>query len=274
MIDARREATRGPHPELLYPDPGAVPRAGGTPVPAPGSARLLELLRSDQARIADLAGRELAVRVPDCPDWTVADLLRHLGSVSNRVLACLSGGRLVDVWETAPPAGGTLPEWYADRSGRLVAALADRDPAEPWFGWWPPDQTIGFWYRRMAHEFAVHRVDLESALDAGTPVDPDLALDGCDEVLERWLTYFGVGWALAGNGERVAVRAGAASWLVTLNPSGPTVTRGSTDADATVAGGPSDVYLWLWGRLSTAAVAATSGEPVQRLRTMLDRTTT
>jgi hypothetical protein len=45
-----------------------------------------------------------------------------------------------------------------------------------------PDQTVGFWARRMALKTVVHRVDAEQARGAVAPVDAALGTDGIDEI--------------------------------------------------------------------------------------------
>jgi hypothetical protein len=36
---------------------------------------------------------------------------------------------------------------------------AGRKPEDPAGSWYTPDQTVGFWIRRMAHETVIHRID-------------------------------------------------------------------------------------------------------------------
>ncbi|GAA4217603.1 maleylpyruvate isomerase family mycothiol-dependent enzyme [Actinocatenispora rupis] len=265
---------RGTHPELLYPDVASVPRAVGTAPPAPAPAGQLAALRAARDRIAGLARGDLAAAVPDCPGWTLGELVRHLGSVSHRVTDCLRTGRLPDGWATRPPGWVTVTDWYVEASRSLLTALSDRRPDDPAGTWWPPATTVAFWYRRMAHEFTVHRYDAEAAAAVPPdPVDDAFAIDGCDEVLERWLAYFGVAERLAGLGERVALRTEGAGWTVTLTPDGPAVERSLVDGpDATVTAAPADLYRWLWGR---AAPVATDGDPraVDALRLVLTATT-
>ena len=35
------------------------------------------------------------------------------------------------------------------------------EPTDPSPTWWPDDQTVGFWARRMAHETAISDVEVE-----------------------------------------------------------------------------------------------------------------
>ncbi len=62
------------------------------------------------------------------------------------------------------------------------------DPDEPAWTWDADSQNAGFRYRRMAHEAAVHRVDVEDG--AGVlpmPVAPARAADGIDELLTTFV---------------------------------------------------------------------------------------
>ena len=83
-----------------------------------------------------------------------------------------------------------------DRGYREVTAeFAARPPDEAALTWFGPEQTVGFWIRRMAQETVVHRMDAQLA--AGEPVTPapdDLAIDGVDEVLNRFVEYGAAQW--------------------------------------------------------------------------------
>jgi uncharacterized protein (TIGR03083 family) len=157
--------------------------------------------------------------------------------------------------------------WPPDLSGReplgllreslatLVSELRTRGPAAVSYTWYPPDQTVGFWFRRMAQETAVHRVDVELAHSALTPVDASLAADGIDEVLVVMLagdwSDFPVEEAA---GSVVDLSAGGRTWRVRLDRTAVAVTEHAADpsitdgANAVVSGDPSDLLLWAWGR--------------------------
>jgi hypothetical protein len=118
----------------------------------------------------------------------------------------------------------------------------------------------------MAHETAVHRVDAESANGMPTPVNPELALDGIEEILVIMLEG---DWSEdaddAMTGQRVALSTGGRSWGVTLQKESVTVAEGAGGRDATVDGDPSDVLLWLWGRLEDDHVTRSGDEEALRL---------
>ena len=167
------------------------PSIDGTRLP---DDRYLEVLDADVEAIL-AASQDLAAAVPGCPGWTVRDLLSHvIGVYRHKVVA-------LDLGEQPPQrAFGDWGELAVDEDPREVlgteyAALRERltarDALTPTWAWWPTEQTLGFWIRRMAHETAVHRWDAESAvhgLDGAAPIPDDVATDGVDELL-GWLRW-------------------------------------------------------------------------------------
>ncbi|MGB9378702.1 MAG: maleylpyruvate isomerase family mycothiol-dependent enzyme [Mycobacteriales bacterium] len=219
--------------------------------------RFLALLRTDGERLAATAVADLDADVPPCPGWTVRDVLGHTAEVYEHKLACIELRVKPDPWPPQWPADRDPIEWYTDAHGRLLDVLTSIPPSTPAATWFPEDQTVGFWVRRMAQETAVHRVDVESAFGAQTPVDPELAVDGVDEVLTRMLDgdWSDEAVTTEGTGERIEVKAGAQRWLVTIKPGWVTVGKPDGESvDAQVSGAPSDVLLWLWGRVGDDAV--------------------
>ena len=181
----------------------------------------LRHLRSDTDRILDVtATGDLDVDVPLCPGWTVRDAVEHTGSVFSHKVAAITGGRPRDpsAWSHGPgrragPADLVPGAARPARSTSWSSAARTRRPGPGT----RPTSTSSFWYRRMAQEAAVHRVDVESGYDAVSPVDDELAVDGIDEVLDWFLSYQAedVGNDAAGRGT-VAVRTGDHIWRLTL----------------------------------------------------------
>lgn len=217
-------------------------------------------LRADAATMAEVAGQGLDADVPPCPGWSVRDVLEHTGAVYSHKVACMrleSGPKSPDDWSHGPVDGEDLVEWFRTRADELVDQLEIRGPEAVCFTWYEPDQTVGFWYRRMAQETAVHRTDVESAFERVSAVGDDLATDGIDEVLDRFLTYQAedVGPDAPGRGT-VAVRTGEHIWRATLTADGVTLSRDPGSSDAVVSGEPSELLLWLWGRRPDTAVSS------------------
>ena len=168
------------------------------------SSRYLESLAADFAllRAAATAGADSLTRpVPTCPGWTVADLVRHVGEVYlHKTLAMRLGDFPGEQdWpaevEALPPLD-LLDQTYANLRHELTTRAPDS--AAP--SWYQPESTVAFWRRRMAQETVIHRLDAELAAQAaiGSPVSPvpsDIAADGVDEVLIRFLGYGSTVWA-------------------------------------------------------------------------------
>lgn len=252
----------------------------------------LDLFRTDSDLLLASARGSLDRDVPPCPGWTVRDVVTHTAEVYEHKLRCIAEGMAPKPWPPQWPDRDRL-EWYADARDRLLDVLSSTDPAAPAFTWWPPDQTVGFWVRRMAQETAVHRVDVQSASDAISPVDPALAADGVDEVLMIMASGDWSDEPQPELTERVDVRTGghrwsidlAETWLTVLADPGSDHER-SSDADhdtssrpavdppataaATVTGEPGDVLLWLWGRAPDDAIVVDGDRAAAaRLRTRL-----
>jgi uncharacterized protein (TIGR03083 family) len=252
-------------------------------------AAYLDHLASDYALLRDAAeAAEPAGPVPSCPGWTMADLVSHVAVVYLHKATIMRTGQWPDPW---PPPGvaeepplALLNRAYAE----LVAAFAEHDPADPVPTWYEPDQTVAFWIRRMAQETAIHRIDAQQA--AGLPVTPvpdDLAVDGVDEVLKRFLAYDSVHWPdqfsqmkgghLAGEGSRdaILVIAGQTAWTVRPSPREVLVEDGaSDDPRVAVEAAPDPMLRWAWGRAGDDAVRV-SGDPewARYLRRMLAEVT-
>lgn len=224
--------------------------------------RFLEHVRAESARLGEVARMGLDAPVPSCPGWTVDDVVRHVAMVYAHKVEVLKLGARPDPW---PPdfSGNETLEWYDEARASLVNALeAAGTDTETWtFN--PRDTTSAFWYRRMAHESLVHRIDVEQAHDVVTPIDADLALDGIDEVL--YPTLAGPWWE-EGDTEypidaTLRITASGRSWTIKADATSIDVQQGAEgEAAAEVFGDPAPIYLWLWGRVGEDAIQ-TVGDP-------------
>lgn len=247
----------------------------------PPTARLLESLDADFRRLHDLAARagsgELAATVPTCPEWTVADLVDHVATVYLHKAETMRLGAFPGEWP--PQRDPEAPAAYLRRAyAALAGEFAARAPDERTMTWFGPDQTVGFWIRRMVHESVIHRIDGELGLGADRAAIPwDIAVDGIDEVLTTFLAYASQEWpedfegALPSAGETALVRAGEAAWLLTF---GERVTVAQADsattADVTLTGDPEGMLLWLWRRADVDTVTEQgNGAVAMKLREFL-----
>ena len=242
----------------------------------PGSAPSVyaEAVQREILRMADAArGLEPATIVPSCPDWTVAQLVEHTGTVHRWAGEMLRTGareRLdtgtLDLGLPADPKA--YPDWLAAGAAPLVAAFAESDPDAPMWAW-GADEHARFWPRRMLHETTIHRVDVELARGVRRPgIDAPIAADAIDELFDNLpcAAYFRPRVVeLRGDGETIALRGtdGSDQWLIRLEPDGFRVERSDDHAvdDATVAvsAATDALALLLYGRrsLDDDGIAAT-----------------
>jgi len=236
-------------------------------------SRFLDCLGSDFDRLRAVVPIEPMAVVPSCPGWTVADLTRHVGEVYLHKTMAMRNGVEPDPW---PPEELQQEEPIAllDRAyAGLLAEFASRKPEDPAGSWYTPNQTVGFWIRRMAQETVIHRIDAE--LGTGQPVAPvpaDLAVDGIDELLKVFVAYSVGTWGRyfqdildTSPGRTYVVKTDGAAWRVRTGPAQFTVEDGLGNgaADVNVSGPPTDLLRWLWNRegLAGAGNVLVEGAP-------------
>lgn len=244
-------------------------------------SRYLECLAADHGDLRDAAASvELTVPVPNCPGWTMGDLVVHVAEVYLHKATVMRTGEWPEQWPP-PGAAAEAPLPLLDRAyGQLIAEFGARQPADATPTWYDPDQTVAFWIRRMAQETVIHRIDAELA--AGLPVTPvpdDLAVDGVDEVLKRFLGYdveaLGLltGGHLASDGgqDTINVLAGQTAWTVRPSLAEVVITDGaSASPRVVIQAAPDPMLRWLWGRAGDEAVRLTGEQAwADYLRRML-----
>ncbi|NEB58535.1 maleylpyruvate isomerase family mycothiol-dependent enzyme [Streptomyces diastaticus] len=215
------------------------------------------------------SGADLAGTVPTCPDWSLEDLVRHVGRALRwtGLIVRTRAEEEVPV-DRAPGAAGpaapgdaaALDAWLAESGEVVVGALREAGShARAWS--WAGIDTAGFWARRMTHELVVHGAD--AVLAAGLPVRPvapDVAADAVDEWLDivRFVQRVLPGAAaddLRRPGSSIHLHATDtpaelnAEWLVELPDDGITWRRGHDKADVALRGPLTDVLLAFYGRL-------------------------
>jgi uncharacterized protein (TIGR03083 family) len=233
------------------------------------NSRFLECLAADYGRIRAIVPGHLDSLVPSCPEWTVADLVQHVGAVYLHKAVTMRDGAMPSEW---PPPGlsdedpvALLERAYAE----LVGEFSRREPEEFSSTWYEPDQSVGFWVRRMAQETVIHRIDAE--LGVGVPVTAvpdDLAIDGVDELLKMFVAYDVDKWPddyteVLGESPAwsYAINTDGVQWLVGTSPGefsvggGPGMTVPAfSRTDVTISGTPTALLRWIWNR-------ETPGEP-------------
>ncbi|NYI08339.1 maleylpyruvate isomerase family mycothiol-dependent enzyme [Allostreptomyces psammosilenae] len=230
----------------------------------PDGARLATGLREQTAVLAEaVRDADPALPVPTCPEWTLTDLVAHVGR-AHRWAATLVERRAAEplpfeaVPDREPPVEtGRWPDWLCEGAEALLAAVRDAGPGVAVWTFTGPAHP-GFWVRRMLHDTAVHTADAALTTGRAYGIPADLAADGVDEALG----FASEPWALAakpelaelrGHGERMLLSARDVApdggWLITRTPDGVVWERGGGEADVVLRGTAEQVLLVLTRRL-------------------------
>lgn len=222
--------------------------------------------------MADLADGDLQVVVPTCPAWKLVDLIEHTGKVHRwqTEAARVNAGTFPDpaTFEVGPAEGETWAAWFRAGVDDAVAIMSTIDPSAPRWTWSDPVGATAQWYfRRIAQETLVHRIDAELAAGvAVSDVDPAFAVDGIEEMCDVYIPV-ATGQPIGGSGESLHLHATDidGEWLLTMHADRVEVARGHRKGDAAIRGSARDLLLEMWGRdpigeveiLGDASVVAT-----------------
>jgi uncharacterized protein (TIGR03083 family) len=235
----------------------------------PSFAGLLALIddRSTAFRKA-LAGADPAARVPSCPDWSLRDLVAHLGEV-HRFWATVVAAGPADTHPGRAAVGDTTPHgdlaaWSADSTALLLAALEAAGPDSGCWTWWGASgspRTAGAVARHQVQEATVHTYDAQLTVGRPEPLPASAAVDGIAEFLS---VEYGTTGPWPHSPAHVALHAAEGpSWLLALTPTGAALLPQAPASPAPAArlhGTASDLVLTLFRRL-----------PLERLHLTGDR---
>lgn len=208
-------------------------------------ARRVELITLDSTALAAAATRDLTARIPACPDWSTADLVRHVFQVHRSWCRIVAEGIMEPDWVDAPfPTDDVLVAEFLANARHFADVLGATDPAKPCWTW-GPQQNAGFVQRFQVQEAALHRWDAECAVGEPGPIAADGAADAILLFGELFPAF--------------APSAPAAfSVVATDAPIEVEMRAGSELPVAGSARGPAgDLLLVLWRRLPLDAVETT-----------------
>ncbi|MDJ0346555.1 maleylpyruvate isomerase family mycothiol-dependent enzyme [Streptomyces sp. H10-C2] len=221
---------------------------------------LLQLIdeRSAAFRSAVAAAPSLDAPVPSCPEWTLFDLVQHLGTGQRWWAAIVAAGPA-----EAPPAKDAAqvprePEallaWYAESNELLLSALRGAGPERECWAWWgagvSPANARGV-ARRRVHEVLVHTYDAQLAAGAVQPMPTDVAIDGVAEFLDT-CNSTPAPWPHEAATIHYHATEGR-SWLLALDGTGAwpaPLTDDAAPASASATGTAEQLLLFVWGRLT------------------------
>lgn len=228
-------------------------------------AVLLRLIdeRSTAFRAAVASAPNLDVRVPTCPEWTLFDLVQHLGEGRRSWAATVAAGptasaRSASKGPAAPREREALPAWLAASTQQLLDALREAGPDRGCWTWWGASQspqTCGAVARHQLQEIAVHTYDAQITVGASQLLPDVVALDGVDEFLSTCCATTSA-WPHKPAAVDFHATEGR-SWRLSLSADGARAARLPTPgtmsanaADASLQGMASELVLVLHGRIA------------------------
>jgi uncharacterized protein (TIGR03083 family) len=214
----------------------------------------LAVIDERSATLLDVARTAVASPVPGCPDWTVGDVVRHVGRVWGWAATAVETGEHPEFLDL--PDGWDAFDWATAQRASLITRLSEADPdSSCWTFGDPP--TRAFWFRRQALETAVHACDVERAAGRPTSFDRALALEGIEEFLRTFLPRLAARNGNVWHGESLHLHAtdgeGEGEWTIVFNDDGTVRADASHQkADVAVRGPAELLYLWCLNRVSSA----------------------
>jgi uncharacterized protein (TIGR03083 family) len=241
-------------------------------MPEPG---LLTVAAADGRDLLAAAKADWSRPVPDCPAWTSAGLVGHMGAILDWMAKIVTtGGAVPRRDREVPPADhGSLAAWYSAHLDRTLSILAAA-PAEAaaWTFSSRGDRQVSWWRRRVAVELAIHRWDAQRAASAGAalppPLDGNVAAAGIEEFLTEFLPGLLSQPGLEGLSGSVHLHAtdGASEWWVSLDDKErAAAVPGHRPADTAIRATRSDLLLWLTNRQPPARLEI-AGSPEVAVR--------
>jgi uncharacterized protein (TIGR03083 family) len=216
-------------------------------------AAWLSVLRTEGTTFAACLDRgDHDALVPGCPDWDLSQLGGHLGFIHRNVARALEAPPDEPMkWAPVdePGSSAELGAWSRAGLELVLAGLSSGSPDDP-VATFLGTRTRRWWQRRQAHETSVHRWDAQSAIGVPDPIDPELAVDGIDELFEVFVSRikperFGDLEATL----HLHATDTDGEWSVNIGPDAIRVDREHRKGDVAARGSASDLLLFLYGRL-------------------------
>ncbi|MEV6336965.1 maleylpyruvate isomerase family mycothiol-dependent enzyme [Nocardia vinacea] len=244
-----------------------------------GKTALRKALLGETDLLADLyLSADPKTPIPTCPDWTLANLIAHVGG-GNRWAAAMIADRATEFLEFQQVPDVRRPRDLdeADRWLRAGArAVIDNiDTVGSDVPVWTPfgsARPAEWWVRRRLHEATVHRADALLALGREVNIAPELGADGLSEFLE--IVEKGPRFEIPlDEGTSLQLRAVDTDDTWTILRSGDTITWSDSQAPAslTVQGTAVDLFLLLLRRIPADSPSLEASGDVPVLTTWLER---
>ncbi|MET9631346.1 maleylpyruvate isomerase family mycothiol-dependent enzyme [Lentzea sp. NPDC006480] len=213
--------------------------------------------------VTALNGADLGIQVPSCPDWTLNQLLRHVGFAYRWADEMIRGRHpevdftrnlSLDVTAHVDEKASVLGPWIEEGAASLAAALQAVDPDEM-IATLAGNPGPRLWARRMAQETVIHRWDAVNALGVQFEIDRDLAADNLTEWAHFALPFAFYRWpeetaVLVGPDHTVHLHATDADCELVLDLTAPrpAVREGHEKAAVAVRGPVAELMLAVYRR--------------------------
>jgi uncharacterized protein (TIGR03083 family) len=215
--------------------------------------------------------------VPTAPEWTVTDLVAHLGQTQHWVAEIVER-RITDPTQLPTEMAAVPAEprewqaWLTESAQRVAGACSDDALDAPVFNA-AGDERSGtrFWLSSMVNEAVVHGVDAATAAGRPADIDADIAA----ALITNHLTMLtSPTWAvqrpesasaIRGTGQTLQWQAtdtadDTGAWLVERRPDGATWHPETRPADVTLTGPARSLLLTLTRRLPLTAELTVTGD--------------
>ncbi|MEV4534412.1 maleylpyruvate isomerase family mycothiol-dependent enzyme [Asanoa sp. NPDC049518] len=201
--------------------------------------------------------------VPTTPEWTVAELVAHVGQTQHWVAEMVEQ-RITDPTKLPtemaafPADPAAWQGWLSESARRVASACSDEALDAPVFNA-AGDERSGtrFWLASSLNEAVVHGFDAAEAAGRPADVEADIAVALISNHLAMltsptWeLRRSASAHAIRGTGQTLQWLAtdDAGAWFVERRPDGATWQHGRQPADVTVSGPAGSLFLTLVRRL-------------------------
>jgi uncharacterized protein (TIGR03083 family) len=209
------------------------------------------------------------VVVPTTPEWTIADLVEHVGQTQHWTAQIIEDrvtdfAQLPTEMAVVPADPGQWAAWLSASAQRVATAFSDAALDVPVLNA-AGDERPGarFWLTNVLNETVVHGFDAANAADRADDIDADVAAGLVSHHLAMLTSPT---WemqrpesaqAIRGAGQTLQWLAtdtadGAGAWFVERHPDGATWKAGTGQADVTVTGPAGSLLLTLTRRIPLA----------------------
>ena len=215
-----------------------------------------------------------AAAVPTAPEWTITDLVEHVGQTQHWVAEIIER-RITDPTQlptemaVLPTDPRQWPAWLSESARRVASACADDALDAPVLNPAADERTgTRFWLSSLLNEAVVHGFVAANAADRPADVDADIAAALISNHLAMltsptWeMRRSESAHAIRGTGQTLQWLAtdtteDAGAWFVERRPDGARWQHGTQPADVTVTGPARSLLLAMTRRLPLTDRAAT-----------------